>query len=289
MIIPYQADGRSIADLAHDLDARTRLANPEAFAGQDLAVALGVEFGETLGEFKLVAIDIECPVGTFFSLDGVLRQAIGIDTQEIAHARLLEGEITRYPVEAHHMDDILLHRAEDPLEHVIEVNTDVGGDAAALVDIALPRGVIPLAPGGNVREIDVIHLVCRALVHLLFEGDDGFMETELEDVIGLVAGFLFDLLQRVDVVGVQHHRFLADDITTQAETIADESIMRVVRGADAHPVERVVALFLLGAITIEELVLREEGTIREETVQPADAVELVIRRQEVVSSILDCL
>ena len=289
MIVPYQADGRSIADLAHDLDARTRLADPEAFTGQDLAVALGVEFGETLGEFKLVTIDIECPVGAFFTLNSILGQAISIDTQEIAHARFLEAEVTSYPVETHHMDDILLHGTEDPLEHVVEVNTDVGSDTTALVDIALPGGVIPLAPGGDVREVDVIHLVRRAFIHLLLEGDDGLVEAELEDVVGLVAGFLFDLLQSIDVVGVQHHRLLTDDIAAQAKAVTNEGIVRVVGGADAHPIKRVFALLLLGAITVKELMLCEEGTIREETVQAADAVELVIRRQKVVSGILDCL
>ena len=289
MIVPYQSDGRSVTDLAHDFDARTRLANSEPFTGQDLAVALGMELGETLGEFKLVAIDIECPVGTFFSLDGVLRQAIGIDTQEIAHPCLLEAQVASYAVEAHHMDDILLHGSEDPLEHVVEVNANVGSDAAALMDIALPRGVIPLAPGGDIREVDIIHLVSRTFVHFLFEGDDGFVETELEDVVGLVAGFLLDLLQRVDIVRVQHHRLLTDDVAAQTETVADESIMRVVRGADTHPIERVFALLLLGAIAVKELMLREEGTIREETVQPANAVELVIRRQKIVTSVLDRL
>ena len=65
--------------------------------------------------------------------------------------------------------------------------------------------------------------------------------------------------------------------------------MRVVGGADTHPIQRIIALLLFGAIAVKELMLREEGTIREETVQPADAVELVIRRQKIVSSILDRL
>ena len=289
MVVSHQTDRRSIADLAHDLDARTRLTDPEAFPGQDLAVALCVEFGESLGEFKLAAVDVERPVGAFFTLNSVPRQAIGIDTQEVAHARLLEAQIARHPVETHHMDDILLHGTEDPLKHVVEMDTYVSSDTTALVDIALPRGVIPLAPGGDVGEVNVIHLVRWAFVHLLLEGNDGFMETELEDVVGLVAGFLFDLLQSVDIVGVQHHRLLADDVAAQAETVADEGIMRVVGGADAHPIKRIVALLLLGAIAVKELMLREERTIWEETVQTANAVELIIRRQKVVSGILDRL
>ena len=111
------------------------------------------------------------------------------------------------------MDNVLLHGAEDPLEHVIKMHADIGGNTAALVDIPLPGRVIPLAPGGNVGQVHVIDLIGRTFVHLLLEGDDGIVQTELEDIVGLVTGLFLHLLESVDIVRIQDHRLLADDIT----------------------------------------------------------------------------
>ena len=169
------------------------------------------------------------------------------------------------------------------------MHADVGGNAAALVDIALPGGIVPLASGGDVSEVHVIHLVCRALVHLLLKGDDGVVQAELEDVVGLMTRLLLHLLEGVDVVGIQHHRLLADHVTAQTKAVTDKRVVRIVRRADAHPVQRVRRLLLLGAEPVEELVLGEERAVWEETVQPSDTVELVIGGQEIVPRILDGL
>ena len=185
------------------------------------------------------------------------------------------------------MDDVLLDRAEDPLQHVVEMHADVGGDAAALVNVALPRSVIPLAAGSDVGEIHVVDLVLRTLVDFLLEGSDAVVQAELEDVVGLVAGLLLDLLERIDVVRVEHHGLLADDVAAEAQAVADKCVVRVVRSADAHPVQGIVRLHLPGAETIEELVLSEERALREETVEAPDTVEAVISRQQVIACILD--
>ena len=187
------------------------------------------------------------------------------------------------------MHDILLNGTEDPLQHVIEMHADIGGDAAALMYVALPRSVIPLAARGDVCQVHVIDLVHRALVHLLLQRSDAVMKAELEDVVSLMAGLLLHLHQRIDIVRIEHHRLLADDIASQTQTIADERIMSVVRGAYAQPVQRFVRLHLPRAEPVEKLVFRKERTLREEAVQPPDAVEAVVCRQQVVTGILDCL
>lgn len=287
MIVALQADRRSVADLAYDLDARASLADAEAFACKYLLVAEGVQLGETLAELELAAVDVEGAVGALLALNRVRRQAVGIDAEEVAHARFLEAQIARDAVEAHHVNDVLLDRAEDPLQHIVEMHADIGGNAAALVDIALPRSVIPLAAGGDVGEINVVDLVLRTLVDFLLEGSDAVVQAELEDVVGLVAGLLLDLLERVDVVGVEHHGLFAYDVAAEAQAVADEGVVRIVRGADAHPVQGIVRLHLPGAETVEELVLSEERALREETVEASDAVETVISRQQVIACILD--
>ena len=244
MIVALQADRRSVADLAYDLDARTCLADAEAFSRKDPAVALGVQLGETLAELELAAVDVEGTVGALLAFDSVGRKAVGVDAEEVAHAGLLELEVARDAVEAHHMDDVLLDRAEDPLQHIVEMHADIGGDAAALMHIALPRGIVPLAAGGDVGEVHVVDLVLRTFVDFLLERSDAVVQAELEDVVCLVAGLLLDLLERIDVVGVEHYRLLADDVASEAQAVADEGVVRVVRGADAHPVQGIVRLHL---------------------------------------------
>ena len=63
MIVSLQADRSRVADLADDLDARTRFSDTEAFAREDLLVAQRVELREALAEFKFVTVDAQAPVG----------------------------------------------------------------------------------------------------------------------------------------------------------------------------------------------------------------------------------
>ena len=286
VIIALQADGSRVANLAYDLDAWTCFADTEALTREDLLVAEGVQFGEALAELELAAVDVERAVGALLAFDSVGRQAVGVDAEEVAHAGLLEAEVARHAVEAHHMDDVLLDRTEDPLEHIVEMHSDVGGDATALVDVALPRSVIPLSTGGDVRKVDVVDLVLRTFIDFLLECGDAVVEPELQDVIGLVASLQFDLLECIDVVWIEHHRFLADDIAAETKAVTDKGVMRVVRSADAHPLQGIVRLHLLRAEAVEEFVLREERTLREETVQPPDAVKAVVGGQQVVPGVL---
>jgi hypothetical protein len=82
------------------------------------------------------------------------------------------------------------------------MHADIGSDAAALMDITLPGSIIPLAPGSNVSQVHILHLVGRTLIHLLFESYYGFVKAELEDIVSLVTGFLFHLLEGVDVIRI---------------------------------------------------------------------------------------
>ena len=113
------------------------------------------------------------------------------------------------------------------------------------------------------------------------------MEPELQDVIGFVACFLLDLFERVDVVWIENYWLFADDVAAEAQAIADEGVVRVIRSADTDPVQRPVSLHLLGAKTVEELVLGEERALREETIEASDAVKTVVGRQQVIACILD--
>ena len=56
MVVAFQADGRGVPDLADDLDAGTRLADAEAFAGEDFLVTERMELREALAEFEFLAV-----------------------------------------------------------------------------------------------------------------------------------------------------------------------------------------------------------------------------------------
>lgn len=89
MIITLQTDGRCIANVAHDFNAGTCLADAEALTSQNLLIALSMQLCETYAELKLLAIDIQCTIGSLLALNGIWWQALGIDAQEITNAGLL--------------------------------------------------------------------------------------------------------------------------------------------------------------------------------------------------------
>ena len=286
VVIALEPYGLGITYLADRLDARSRLADAESLSGENLLVAEGVELGKALAEFELLAVDAERTVGALLALNGVGREAVGVDAEEVTHAGLLEAQVARHAVEAHHVHYVFLDGAEYPLQHIVEVHSDVGSNAAALVHVALPRSVVPLAAGGDVGEVDVVHLVGGTFVNLLFERLDAVVEPELQDVVGLVAGLLLHLLEGVDIVWIEHHGLLAYDVAAQHEAVTDEGVVRIVGRTHTHPVQRFRGLHLLGAEAVEELVLGKERTLGEETVQPSHAVELIICGKQRVAGIL---
>ena len=278
MVIALETDGHGRAYLTDYLDAGTGLADAEALAREYLLVAAGVELGEAGAELELLPVDHDRAVSTLLALDGILRQVVRVDTQEVAHAGLLKAEVAGHPVVALDVHDVLAHGPEYPLEHVVEMHADVRGHSPALVLVALPGGVVPVAAGGDVGQVHIVDLVRRALVYLLLKSHYRVVQTELEDVVGLVAGLLLYLHDSVDVVGVEHRRFLADDIGTEPEAVAHVRVVQIVRGAYRQHLDLTVSALELGAVTVEQLLLSKKSSIGEETVHNPDTVEAVVSR-----------
>ena len=278
MVIALEADGHGRAYLTDYLDAGTGLADAEALARKYLLVAAGVELGEAGAELELLPVDHDRAVGALLALDGILRQIVRIDAQEVAHAGLLQAEIAGHPVVALDVHDVLAHRAEYPLEHVVEMYADVRGHSPALVLVPLPGGVVPVAPGGDVGQVHIVDLVRRSLVYLLLQGHDRVVQTELEDVVGLVGGLLLYLHDSVDVVGVEHRRLLADDVGAEPEAVAYMGVVQIVGGADRQHLYLTVSALELGAVTVEELLFSKKSSVGEETVHDPDTVEAVVSR-----------
>lgn len=129
--------------VAYNLNTVACFADTESFAIENLPVAQSVKFGEACTEFKLISVNTDDPISLLSILCSIRRKTVSVDAEKIAHMRLLKFQIACNAVKAHYMNDIPLYRAEYPLKHVIEMHTDISGDAAAFTDIALPGSIIP--------------------------------------------------------------------------------------------------------------------------------------------------
>ena len=64
-------------------------------------------------------------------------------------------------------------------------------------------------------------------------------------------------------------------------------IMQIIRRADAHIVDVGTAVAQLGVVTVEELLLGEEGSLGEVAVHDAHAVAFVVGGDKVVTCVFD--
>ncbi len=290
VVVAFETDGGGVADVADDLDALAGFADAETLAGEDILVAFGMELGEAFAELELFAVDADGAIGPIGWERGLVLagwEALDVDAQEVAHPGPFELQITCHPVEALDMHDVATDGTEDPLQHVVEMHPDVGGYAAALMLVALPRGVVPLAPGGDVGEVDVVDLVLGAFLHLALQGHDGVVQAQLQDGIGLVAGLGFQLHQVVDIIRIKHHGFLADDVAAQPQAVADEGVVGVVGGADGEVVQSVAVEDELGAEAVHNALVHKERAVGKRLIELAHAVEFVEGSDQIVAGVGD--
>ena len=138
-----------------------------------------MKLGKSLAELEFAAVDHDGSICPLLSLHCVLRQGVGVDAQEVANSGSLEFHISCHSVVGRDVNNAFRCLAEDPLQHIVEMDTDVGGHAAAFVDVAFPGGVVPVASGGDISEVDVVDFVFRAFVDFLLKRCYGFVKTKL--------------------------------------------------------------------------------------------------------------
>lgn len=287
MIVTREADGLGISNLVDDVDAVAGFFDAETATSEDFLVALGMKLSEALAEFELIAVDHDGAVGALFPFHGIRRQGVGVDAEEVTHTGALQLKVTRHTVVRGYVDDVLLHVTKDPTQHVIKMHADVGGDAAALVDVALPRGIIPIAARGDVGQVDIVDLILGTFFHFLLQRLDLVVKTQLKDGVGLMALTLLHFLEGVDIPRVEHEGLLADDIGTEAKAVARVGVVQIVGRADAHIIDVGTAITQLGVVTVEELLFCEEGSLGEVAVHDAYAVALVVSGDEGVTRVFD--
>jgi len=148
-----------VPDVVYQLDGGHCFHQREAVAGEDLTVAFGVEVGESVAEFDLLAIHLQQPVGSFSGSPDGCGQRLLVDAEEIADPCLRKLQETGDPVVGGDMNNVLLQFAKDPPQHVVKVDTDVGGDASALRNLPLPAGIVPVTAGGDIGEVEVVDFI----------------------------------------------------------------------------------------------------------------------------------
>ena len=138
MVVADEADRLGVADLIDDVDAATGILQAEAVTSQNVLIALRVKLCETLAELKLLTVNHDGAVGAFLAFQGILRQGVGVDAEEVTHAGTFQLQITCHTVVRSHVDDVFLNITENPAQHVVEMYADISGNASTLVDVTLP-------------------------------------------------------------------------------------------------------------------------------------------------------
>ena len=80
---------------------------------------------------------------------------------------------------ARDVNDAFLHIAKNPLQHIVEMNSDVSRHSAAFVDVAFPGSIIPITSRGDICQINIIDLVFRTFINLLLQRNNRLMKTQL--------------------------------------------------------------------------------------------------------------
>ena len=116
--------------------------------------------------------------------------------QEPTHARLLEFKIPGTGLVVALMKDVSGVLAKQKMQHIEEVDADVGRNAAGFLNAAFPRDLIP----------NTTALAGFAL-DLLLQCNNRRMQAQLQDGVDLLPGLDLDLGQRIDVPRVENRGF----------------------------------------------------------------------------------
>ena len=168
MIVANQSHRLSVAYLVDGVDGIARFADMKALTVEYFSITEGVELGEAIGEFEGFAVNE----------DGALGLLSG-DAEIVTHIGVFQLEKSSYTVVGGNVDDAVLHVTEDPAKHVVEMHTDVGGNAAAFSGVAFPGGIIPIASWGDISQVDIVDFVFGSVLNLFLQRNDGIVQTKL--------------------------------------------------------------------------------------------------------------
>lgn len=173
------------------LNAWAAVFQTEAFASQDLLVAFRVEVGEAFGEFYFFAVHLKGTEGGGFAGYGLCWKVITVDGEEPFHTGLFKFEYAGGFMRCACMNLKAAHGAEDPAEHVKEMDADVSGKATRLIFIAFPGIKVPVAAGSYIGQVNLMAFANFCGFHLVAKGYYCRVEAQLEYGVNALTGLFF--------------------------------------------------------------------------------------------------
>src|SRR4030042_4223135 len=116
---------------------------------------------------------------------------------------LFELKKARRPRGFGYMDASILNGPKDPNQHIKKVNAYVCCDSARFADVAFPGEQVPPAAGCNVSQVNIVFLRRSRDLNFPFQGRDGWMEAQLQDIVYPSAGLGLDSGQGHNVTGIE--------------------------------------------------------------------------------------
>ena len=186
------------------------------------------------------------------------------------------------------MHYIALQFAEDEVQHVVKMHTDIGGYAEGFTRVALPAFHVPLAAAGDVGQLDVVLVILLASFDQLFQIYDRLVVAQLQDVVQTTTSFLFSEEQVIEHRSAGHQRFFTDHVTTKTKASSDVRMMQVVGRTDRNDIERGhwIALQSPGVV-VEAFKLSEEFALRRKAVDNTYRIIDIEGTGKLVTGVLD--
>src|SRR6056297_1278514 len=196
-----------------------------------------MQVGKSSAELNPVSIHGDRAEGGFVLLLDIIGKIPGVHTQKPPDTRLLQVKEPGCLILLINVHHILLNIPKDPGKHVEKMYADVGGYPTRLLLIPLPGYKIPVAPGGNISQINIINLVFRTFIDLSLQFNDRGMQPQLQDVVHLSSGLFLYLDQSIQIPGIQNYRLLTDGIRSLPQGKTNMRIMQIIRCANAYIID----------------------------------------------------
>src|SRR5690606_22589050 len=154
-----------------------------------------------------------------------------------ANASIFVLQVTGSLVVIDIVHHVALQGAEDEMQHVEKVHTNVRGDTKGFAWVALPALHVPLAATGDVGQFDFVLALFVASAHALLQIDDGLVMPKLQNVVETFAGFALHQSKVIEQLRGRHQRLFTDDVAAETQASRDMGMVQIVRRADRDVIE----------------------------------------------------
>ncbi len=286
---PARNGGRRIdlLELVGQFERWSGILRRETVSLEDLSVDFDVQIFPRIGELQFGAVNANAPVDCFLGASNPFRQARFVDREEPPHPSPLELEGASNRGLGAPVNVTFLCRAEDPKQHVQEMNSDAADQAAGTFLMAFPRGKIPRASRSDVGEIDLMD-ARSAVADLCFERAEIAVLAELQDGVYGLSGFGAELEQRVELIGAEDQGFFADRVAPRVQHALRVMGVKIVGRTDRDIIDRLSLVPELSEKVLEILEIQKELRSGRESIQDPYRVVRIHRTKKRAPELLHC-